>query len=61
MVVDKARDPHPHLAIQNIRGDKNFKHISNEMLRIFDMQIAKGIQVQNYEYLAMMKFKQDST
>lgn len=31
------------------------------MLRIFDMQVAKGMQVQNYEYAAMMKFKQDST
>ena len=59
MVVDKARDPHPHLAIQNIRGHTNFKHVSNEMLRLLDISAAKGMRIQNYEFTAMGKYKEN--
>jgi len=38
----KVKESMPNLAIQSIRGMPQFKQISNEMLRVLDMQAAKG-------------------
>lgn len=38
----KVKEPQPNLHIQQIRGMAQFKHLSNEMLRLMDLQHMKG-------------------
>ena len=53
------KDPVPNLAFQNIRGQPQYKFLSNEMLRVLDMMQMQGKPTPSYEYTAMMEFNQN--
>ena len=53
------KEPQAVLHIQSMRGKPQYRHLSNEMLRVLDLGASKGQQAQSYEYKAMTEFHQN--